>query len=49
MTENIQKFCPICRSKWSEEEIELQECENCGYPNSENDEYDDIFFPDEYD
>jgi predicted amidophosphoribosyltransferase len=27
-----EKECPNCSSAWSNEEIELQHCECCGYP-----------------
>ena len=38
--------CPRCHIRWSEEEIELQQCGGCGYPlysSSTNvfDEFDD--------
>lgn len=47
MASLLIKYCPSCGHTWSDEEIQLQQCEECGYPEHENDEYDDIFFPNE--
>ena len=46
MSENV--ICPNCDSGWSIEEIDLQECDYCGYPDCDYDEidWDDDFLSD---
>lgn len=39
-----KKICPNCNVLWTEEEIDIQECTTCGWPDE-----DPIFNTDEYD
>jgi hypothetical protein len=42
-----KETCPLCKSEWCEEEIELQKCIECGYPVEEKDLLDDLLEYDE--
>lgn len=43
-----KRFCPSCKTEWSEEEVALQECGNCHYPDDEAPDMDELdsYYPD---
>lgn len=49
MPTRLYRECPNCPAIWGEEEIALQTCSACGFPDHEEevDEFDN-FFPDEH-
>lgn len=36
-SEEPELCCPVCGAGWSMEEIDFQQCDSCGYPDSLDD------------
>lgn len=45
------RHCPACKTEWTEEEVALQVCDNCEYPDEDlmigdEENFDDLYYPD---